>query len=683
MRFLRFAVLGLLAGCGGGGGGGDDTPPPPPTFTVGGTISGLLGGVVLQNNGAGNLSVSSNGAFTFTGSVTSGAAYNVTVLTQPGLQTCTVSNGSGSASANVTNIVVACADVAPPTLALSVAKTKLFRFAWNSVARVSHYRLLEDASGSSGFTQVGTDIAVTNTAIEQVTRLYSRFSARYILQACSTSRCIDSNTVNVTGSLADAIGHFKASNPHFRAEFGNSLAISSDGTTMAVGAPLERSLATGIDGDQSDAGAVQAGAVYVFVRAGNAWVQQAYVKASNTHPNPAFPGDRFGQTVALSADGSVLAVGAEFEDSNATGVGGNQVDESAPNAGAVYVFGRTGTVWSQQAYIKASNTGAGDHFGGSQLVLSADGRTLAAGANGEDSSARGVNGTGTDNQESSGAVYVFARPADVWQQQAYIKASNTGTFDGFGFSLALAADGNTLAVSAPGEDSTATGANGDQNSDLAVDSGAVYVFGRAGTNWSQQAYLKASNTQEGDAFGFAVALSGDGSTLAVGAINEDSGGAAAGENDDSAEDAGAVYVFARAANNVWAPREAYLKASNSDTGDVFGITVALSADGQTLVVGAMQERSLATGIGGDETDNAGNAVGAAYVFKRAGASWSQHAYLKPSNSATAARFARTVAISADASVLAVGALGEDSNAPGINGDETTGSGTFSGAVYLY
>ena len=86
--------------------------------------------------------------------------------------------------------------------------------------------------------------------------------------------------------------------------------------------------------------------------------------------------------VALSADGNTLAVSAPFEDSRATGIGGDQLDNSVSQAGAVYVFARTRGVWSQQAYLKASNTGEaedGDQFGFS-LALSDDGNTLAAGA---------------------------------------------------------------------------------------------------------------------------------------------------------------------------------------------------------------------------------------------------------------------------------------------------------------
>jgi hypothetical protein len=115
-----------------------------------------------------------------------------------------------------------------------------------------------------------------------------------------------------------------------------------------------------------------------------------YLKASNTNA-----GDRFG-VVALSTDGNTLAVGAINEASAATGINGNQADNSAAGAGAVYIYTRSGTTWSQQAYIKASNTGTSDQFGGA-LALSSDGNTLAVGAVGEASAATGINGNQADN----------------------------------------------------------------------------------------------------------------------------------------------------------------------------------------------------------------------------------------------------------------------------------------------
>jgi FG-GAP repeat protein len=124
-----------------------------------------------------------------------------------------------------------------------------------------------------------------------------------------------------------------ASNPEAGDDFGESVTLSADGTTLAVAAHNEASNATGIEGNQADNTAPNAGAVYVFVRSGGLWSQQAYLKASNTEVD-----DIFGQSVALNADGTTLAVAALWERSNATGIGGNQADNSAPLAGAVYVY---------------------------------------------------------------------------------------------------------------------------------------------------------------------------------------------------------------------------------------------------------------------------------------------------------------------------------------------------------
>jgi uncharacterized Zn-binding protein involved in type VI secretion len=137
----------------------------------------------------------------------------------------------------------------------------------------------------------------------------------------------------------------------------------------------------------------------------------------------------------------------------------------------VYVFTRSGTTWSQQAYLKASNTDAGDVFG---VPVTLDGDTLAVGAVLESSNATGVDGDQADNTAGgSGAVYVFTRSGRTWSQQAYLKASNTDAGDRFGWSVAL--DGDTLAVGARLEDSNATGVDGDQADNSADDSGAMYV----------------------------------------------------------------------------------------------------------------------------------------------------------------------------------------------------------------
>jgi len=197
--------------------------------------------------------------------------------------------------------------------------------------------------------------------------------------------------------------YFKASNAGASDEFGWSVAVS--GNTAVVAVQYESSNATGVNGNQTNYSAFQSGAAYVFERAGSNWIQQAYLKASNTGG-----GDWFGWSVAISGD--TIVVGAPFEDSNATGISGNQSNNNAPDSGAAYVFVRNGTNWVQQAYLKASNTGGplpgedyGDNFGASVGV---SGDTVVVGAHSEDSNSTGVNGNQMDNFAiNSGAAYVF------------------------------------------------------------------------------------------------------------------------------------------------------------------------------------------------------------------------------------------------------------------------------------
>ncbi len=459
-----------------------------------------------------------------------------------------------------------------------------------------------------------------------------------------------------------AEAYVKASNTDAGDDFGQSIAL--DGDTLVVSAYQESSDAVGIGGAQDNNNAISSGAVYVFVRSGSTWTQQAYIKASNADKV-----DLFGRAVGL--DGDTLVVSAHGEASAAAGVDGDQTDNSLRNAGAVYVFERSGSTWSQTAYIKASNPGENDYFG---IDLALDGDTLAVGAR-EDSDATGINGDqSNDDAPDSGAVYVFVRSAHTWTQQAYLKASNTGAGDYFGDALALNAD--TLVVGAPREASGGRGVGADQSNDNAERSGAAYVFTRSGTTWTQQAYLKASNTTIGDEFGGAVALDGD--TLAVGAANEFSAavGVDGDQTDTNAPFAGAVYLFHRSARG-WA-QEAYIKASNTDAFDRFGTSVALHGD--RLAVGAIGERSDAIGVDGDQLDNSIGQAGAIYLFARSAGSWSQLAYVKSSNTDNADYFGWEVALTDK--LLAVSAYHESSNADGVNGDQSDDSAYGAGAVYV-
>jgi hypothetical protein len=482
-----------------------------------------------------------------------------------------------------------------------------------------------------------------------------------------------------------AATYIKASNTGSIDVFGSAVSFSADGKRVAVGARGESSNATGINGNQANNDAAASGAVYVFSWSGTAWSQEAYIKASNTGA-----GDLFGTTVSLSADGTRLAVGASSEDSNATGINQDQANEAAPESGAVYVFSRSGTTWTQEAYIKASNTGTlsateGDFFG-AMVSLSADGTRLAVGAYGEESNATGINQNQADNSlRQAGAVYVFVRSGTTWTQEAYIKASNTGAGDWFGRAVALSGDGTRLAVGAVNEKSNAIGINQNQADKSAFGAGAAYVFTRSGTTWTQEAYVKASNTSAIDQFGWCVSLSADGSTLAVGADMEQSSATGINGNGDQvmkpALYSGAAYVFVRS-GTTWT-QQAYIKASNTWAGHYFGYSVALSADGSRLVVGAEHEDSGAKGINGYQHDGTAKESGAAYVFSRSGTTWSQDAYVKASNTGAFDQFGWSVSLSGDGTRLAVGALLENSNATGINGDQANDNAYESGAVYVY
>jgi trimeric autotransporter adhesin len=561
------------------------------------------------------------------------------------------------------------------------AGLKELLFSWESVPGADEYRLLANPDGSSGFVQVGNDIpgSETSVAIDVPVHLFDWPNARFMLDACNDGGCTGSNEVGTDlDDAIQAIGYFKNSN-HEAGDFVLSVALSADGRTLAVGAPNEDSAATGIDGDQASDGAEDSGAVYVFQRVGRGWLQQAYVKPSQTQA-----GDFFGIHVDLSADGNILAVGA-----SASLVDPDQVADPALAAGAAYVFVRDGAgAWSQQAHLKASNPDPGDRFG-TKLALSADGDTLAVGATFEDSSATGIDGDESDNTAAeSGAAYVFRRDASGdWNQQAYVKAPNTGAGDIFGTLVDLDGDGDTLAVVASSEDSAAVGVGGDMNDENAMDAGAAYVYVSedGGDTWSFQSYVKAPNTDAGDTVA-RVALSDDGLTLAIGALAED--GSSSGVNGDFAAKgtgaSGAVFIYGRDGSE-WS-FETYLKASNPGVVDFFGSALAVSADGNTIAVGARGEDGGSSGVGGDESDDSGFESGAAYVFRRddGDAPWSQRAYLKAPNSDADDDFGGSfLALSADGSTLAIVASHEAGGATGIGGDQSDNSAPAAGAVYLY
>jgi hypothetical protein len=407
-----------------------------------------------------------------------------------------------------------------------------------------------------------------------------------------------------------------------------------------------------------------------------------------------------------------MAVSAHWEASAATGVNGNQTDNSIPQAGAVYVFTRTGATWTQTAYVKASNTGRagvgdlpgdGDQFGFS-LALSGDGNTLAVGAITEDGGAQQINGPQDDSRQTSGAVYVFAQSGGAWTQQAYVKGSYVEGGDLFGFSVALSFDGNTLVAGAFDESGTGRTIDASHDND-AEGSGALFVFTRQNGAWSQQAYIKGSRNEESDQMGYAVAISDDGTTIAAGVGDEAC--LTPGINPPGCADdtpalgganiwVGAAYVFVRT-GTTWT-EQAFIKASNARPYNAFGAMLTLSGDGNTLAVTAYLEDAAGRGVRAPELQplltkdrlnawrdhvNQAEESGAVYVYTRSGGAWAAGAYVKAANADEGDEFGSSVALSGDGRTLVVGAHQEDGAAGGVNGNQDDNAGADSGAAYVF
>lgn len=451
--------------------------------------------------------------------------------------------------------------------------------------------------------------------------------------------------------------YVKASNTDANDAFGISVAMSGD--TAVVGAPEEDSTANAVNGNQANNAGNNQGAAYVFVRENGVWSQQAYLKAANSDAL-----DYFGSSVGISGD--LIIVGAPRENSGTDGLN-SLPNETAADAGAAYLFTRSGSSWSQTLYVKASNPGAGDRFGESVAI---SGGTFIVGAPNEDSGSTTIDGVDGDGTEQAGAAYVFAFNGFTYVQQAYLKASNTSANDEFGTSVAVSADllpGEPAyaVVGAPFEDTTVN------------DSGAAYGYIRVGGNWSLVNLMKAANAGADDEFGHSVAMSG--TTIVVGAPEEDSPGSGVnGGTGNGANNAGAAYVF-ELPGFFW-EQTAYLKAILNDdgVGNNFGRSVSISDN--LIVVGAPFEDSDSVGVNGSQDNLGANNSGAAFVYRRSGSSWISQSYLKASNTSPGDQFGGAVAVSGETAI--VGALDEDSGATGIGGSQGVGA-TASGASYIF
>jgi len=348
--------------------------------------------------------------------------------------------------------------------------------------------------------------------------------------------------------------------------FGKSVSVSAD--TAVIGA----------DWDDTAAG-LDAGSAYVFVRSGTAWTEQQHLLASDGKPS-----DHFGISSSVSADTTV--VGAYAGDT-----------PGGTDAGSAYVFVRSGTTWSEQQKLLASDGAASDHFG---ISTSISGDTIVAGARRDDSP-----------DVDAGSAYVFVRSGSTWTEQQKLVASDAGPGDLFGYSVSVS--GDTVVVGAYGDSPP-------------VSAGSAYVLVRSGTSWTEQQKLLPVDTEALDYFGSSVSVSGD--TVVVGAPRDDAG--------INGKDRGSAYVFVRS-GSTWMEQQKLL-ASDGAASDSFGTSVSISGD--TIVVGADWDSTPA-----------GDYAGSAYVFVRSGTTWTEQQKLVASDATTNDNFGHSVSISGDTIVV--------------------------------
>lgn len=647
MRISRWVLAALivlsLVACGGGGGGTTyevsatagpgGTISPSRQFVNSGTSANLI---VTPENGFGIESVTGCG----------GNLVGNTYTTGPITAACPV-----RATFNQLRPTV-------PSLSLTPRAIKTFGFTWTDVSFETEYRLLENPDGMSGYTVVDEiDAGSVSFDLKNVF-LPQRINASYILQACNQVGCTDSAPVFVSTSLAEAVGYFKASAPADEAFFGSSVAVSDDGRTLVIGAPLD---------DVN-------GAVYIFERGVDGpWI------ATERIPSACLS-CQFGHTVSFAAGRRVLVVGAP----SATVPGPGNV---SVQAGAVYIYFVRSSQdpqeprWQQTAAIHAPVPIEGMEFGYS-VALTEDGVTLAVGAPGSP-----VDFNNPNLNRDGGSAYVFLENPNIFGESWVLQLKARDLFptaggDRLGEALALSGDGNLLAIGAPEA--------------LVGSAGLVLVAERtAQLGWQIKGLglLGSLIPRAGQNFGAALAFSQDGSTLAVGAPGDSSAATGIGGNQDdvNAADSGAVYLYAAEDLPDFTRPLAYIKASNSREDFRFGTSVALSGDGNTLVVGAPGETSIERGITtlAQFFPSFASDAGAVYLFAQgAEGLWRESAYVKASNTHSNSFFGVSVAIDSAASTVAIGAPGERSNAAGLTGNDDRmlqedRSLEFGGAVYLY
>ena len=546
---------------------------------------------------------------------------------------------------------------APASVSVTANGTKTLRFTWEAVSGAESYTLSENTDGLSGFTEIVADIDGATTTYDLFVPLAERTNAQYILSACSQSGCADSAAVSPSDEVLNAaIGYLKAQAGDTgrgivtTGQFGIAMDMSDDGQMMVVSAK----------GEDSDRGGV-----YVYRMGDSGWELDTALQ-----PAVADVGDEYGRDVAISANGTEIIVGSPGEDSSQTSV---PTMNDITNIGIAYVYWYGATGWTLVEKLKPFT--AGGHSFGRSVDMTDDGMAVVVGA------------PQTDGYEGSVHYYEFGSGAG-YQHRHTITDTLAQTGDRFGMSVAISGDGSTLAVGEPFEANYNTGVGASKTpknsmpSPSSLNSGAVFVYGydESTNRFNEQSYIKAETVGENHYFGWSVDLSDDGNLLAVGSYGDNS--PLTGINNPATQtsystDVGAVYTYRRAAS-IWS-LDAFIKASNATFDYAFGNKVKLSDDGSRLLVGSSREDGGDGGLRADQTSTSEDRAGAAYLFTHDGTEWSQEAYIKSPNIESGDVFGGSLAMSADAETIAIGAYHENGDGTALSNNDKVDSG----AVYIY
>ncbi|WP_442283537.1 FG-GAP repeat protein [Variovorax sp. M-6] len=689
-----------LAACGGGGDSRIDLLPvvQATSFTIGGNVSGLAGTLVLRNNGRDDLTLKSDGPFRFADPVTAGNPYAVAIAQEPEGQTCAVSAGQGTATTTVTDVRVACSAAVHTvggTLSGLTGGTLVLRNNGTNALSLT-------ADGNFAFAQALPEGAMYDVTVgtQPAGQLCTLTGASGMVNTAVTSiaaRCAtDPSSVPPPIPAAPTVGYAAkaflfswpaiANATYYR--LGEDPGASGSFTVLADNLGSTTYALQDLALNQPPA------AWRYALQACNAngcspWSLPATADGNRAigYFKPAATGTRnFGLGISLSPDGSVMAVGAS-----------NTVELFTRSAGQWQ--------WAQTLSFQAGSL--------PRPVISDDG-TLLVGIYGHD---------GAFNDQ--GQVQLFSRTPSGWTQADVWDPPVPRALGNFGAFLGVSRDGTVAVV---GEYVSARG-------------GSFHVYRKTGVTWAREATIEPDHPQPGALFGVQAKISADGGTIVVGAQYEGSG-SPTDETDTSAANAGAAFVYGYDTGaGAWTKR-AYLKAPAPATGDLLGASTAISADGDTVVIGArnqsvagvyragtayvfrrnagtytlaqtiqspqlmpeayfggfglaltpdgtalaiaaLGDSSGGTGVGADATQGAAAFAGAVHLHQLAGGQFVHSNYLKASNTGSGDGFGDALEISADGRTVAVGASREGSAASGIGGDQADNSIPGRGAVYLY